>query len=274
MVAMVALAVWGCGGSQADDAGRRSVVAGFAPLAEAARRVGAERVAVRDMTPPGAEPHDLELRPADAAAVADADLVIVLGGGFQPALEEMADRRDGPTVRILPSDAGDPHVWLDPTEMARIAERIAEALARIDPPGASYYRARARAWGAELRALDRDFSAGLAHCRRRVIVTTHAAFGVLARRYGLRQESLAGLSPEAEPDPARVDELVRLVRREGVTTVFAEPLASRRLAEALARETGAHVAVLDPIETLPRGEDYLSVMRRNLAALRAALGCT
>jgi zinc transport system substrate-binding protein len=165
-------------------------------------------------------------------------------------------------------------VWLDPTAMARITGRVATALARIDPSGAAGYRARARAWEAELEALDRAFAQGLAHCRSRVIVTTHAAFGALAKRYGLRQEAVVGSSPEAEPDPARLDELVDLVRREGVTTVFTEPLAPRRLAATLARETGADVAVLDPVETLARGADYVSVMRRNLAALRAALGCS
>lgn len=274
MALLLALfSVGACANAGGSDGGRLSVVAGFAPLAEAARRVGGDRVAVRDMTPPNAEPHDLELRPADAAAVADADLAVVLGGGFQPALEEMAQRRDGPTVRVLPPRSGDPHIWLDPTEMARIADRVATALARLDPEGADGYRARARAWAEELLALDREFAQGLARCQRRVIVTTHEAFGALAKRYGLRQAAVAGISPEAEPDPARLDELVRLVRREGVTTVFTEPLAPRRLAETLARETGAAVAVLDPIETLAEGADYVSVMRRNLAALRAALGC-
>jgi zinc transport system substrate-binding protein len=273
-VLVLALLLAGCGAQGRSGPGKVTVAASFAPLAEVARRVGGDRVEVRDLTPPGAEPHDVELRPDDVAALADADLAVVVGGGFQPAVEDAADRRDGPTVRILAPGAADPHVWLDPTAMARITGRVATALARIDPSGAAGYRARARAWEAELEALDRAFAQGLAHCRSRVIVTTHAAFGALAKRYGLRQEAVVGSSPEAEPDPARLDELVDLVRREGVTTVFTEPLAPRRLAATLARETGADVAVLDPVETLARGADYVSVMRRNLAALRAALGCS
>lgn len=273
LVCALAVALGACSGGGAAGNDRVRVVAGFAPLAEMARRVGGERVDVRDLTPPGAEPHDLELAPEAVAAVVDADVAIVVGGGFQPAVEAAARRRDRPTVAVAPAGTADPHVWLDPVEMARAVERVADALAEVDAPNADGYRARADAFRRELDSLDRDYRAGLAGCRRRIIVTTHAAFGALAHRYGLRQEALSGISPEAEPDPARLAELVELVRREGVTTVFTEPLAPRRLAETLAREAGVRTAVLDPIETLPPGADYVAVMRRNLAALRAALGC-
>ena len=114
--------------------------------------------------------------------------------------------------------------------------------------------------------------------RSRALVTTHAAFGHLAARYGLEQLSLAGSSPEAEPGPRELERLIDSVQASGATTVFAEPLASDRVAQTVAREVGAEVAVLDPLEGLSEeqleaGVDYLSVMRANLAALRAALGC-
>jgi zinc transport system substrate-binding protein len=272
VVVVCAVGAASCSTGSGGD-GRPAVVAGFAPLAEVARRVGGDRVSVRDLTPPGAEPHDLELPPDAVAAVADAALAVVVGGGFQPAVEEAAARRRGPTVRAVRPGDRDPHVWLDPTRMARLAGQVAGELARLDPEGAGGYRDRAATYRRELAALDREYAAGLARCERRVIVVTHDAFGALARRYDLRQESLAGISPEAEPDPARLDELVRLVRREGVTTVFTEPHVSPRLARALAREAGVRTAVLDPIEILQPKADYASVMRRNLAALRAALGC-
>ena len=162
----------------------------------------------------------------------------------------------------------DPHVWLDPVRFSAIAAAI----------GAGEAGERARDFVARLAALDREFRSGLERCERREIVTAHAAFGRLAARYDLRQISLAGLSPEAEPTPRELERLVEAVRATGATTVFTEPLVSPRVADTVARETGGRTAVLDPIEGLTeeqvaRGDDYFSVMRRNLATLRVALGC-
>ncbi len=130
----------------------------------------------------------------------------------------------------------------------------------------------------DLGALDREFRNGLAHCHRHEIVTSHAAFGYLADRYGLEQIALTGLSPEAEPSPRDLEKLVSHVRRTGANVVFTETLVSPRLAETIAREAGAATAVLDPIEGLTSdevdaGEDYVSRMRWDLATLRKALGC-
>jgi zinc transport system substrate-binding protein len=150
---------------------------------------------------------------------------------------------------------------------------------REDPQGAETYDRNAEAYESRLQALDRSFEEGLATCARRVIVTSHAAFGYLADRYGLEQEAISGLSPEAEPDPRRLQELIDLVKERGVTTVFSEELLSPAVAETLAREAGVRTAVLDPLEGLTpeeqqAGEDYVSIMRKNLAVLRSALGCT
>jgi zinc transport system substrate-binding protein len=185
-------------------------------------------------------------------------------------------------LRELPSGGEergtDPHVWLDPVLMAGVVDEVRKALARSDPAGAATYQRNAESYRSEIEALDGRFRDGLGDCDRRVIVTSHAAFGYLAARYGLVQEAIAGLSPEAEPDPKRLAELADLVRREGVTTIFTEELVSRRVADTLAREAGVRTAVLNPLEGLTskeigRGEDYVSVMEKNLANLRAALGC-
>jgi len=109
-------------------------------------------------------------------------------------------------------------------------------------------------------------------------VTAHEAFGRLARRYGLRQQGAAGISPDAEPDAKRIAQLVDLVKRNGVTTVFTEELVSPRIAQTLAREAGVHTETLNPLEGLTdrelrQGDDYVTVMDSNLAKLRQALGC-
>lgn len=278
MAAVAAVGVAGCGEGDATRS-EDAVVAVFYPLAFAVDAVAPDGVDVVNLTPPGVEPHDLELGASDAGLIDGARLVVYLGGGFQPALEEAVARRDAPSLdalegqSLLPGpgdgDEADPHVWLDPTRLAAVARRVAGALG--DPAAADGLVER-------LDALDAELRSGLADCDRREIVTSHAAFGYLAHRYGLEQVPLAGLAPEAEPTPRDLEALVRRVEESGATTVFFETLASPELAEVVARETGATTAVLDPLEgiaadRLADGVDYFSVMRENLAALRKALGC-
>lgn len=257
-------------------------MAGFYPIFEAARRVGGDRVSVVDLTPAGAEPHDLELNSRQVDRIEDADLVFYLDGGFQPGVERAVRRARGEVVDVLSPDPGviegDPHVWLDPSLMAKVVERIRSAYVKVDPSSTTAYEARAREYMAELDQLDGAFRDGLADCDRRIIVTAHAAFGYLARRYGLSQEAVAGLSPESEPDPGRLAQLSDMVRARGVTTIFYETLVSPKVAEALAREAAVRTAVLNPVEgrtedEVAAGQTYLSLMRTNLTALRSALGC-
>jgi zinc transport system substrate-binding protein len=252
--------------------GRHSVVAAFYPLAYAAREVGGTAYAVHDLTPAGAEPHDVELTPRAVAEIQRAGVVLYLSHGFQPAVSDAVRQASGKRVDVLaglPVRRSDPHVWLDPVLYARIVRRIGAALER---PG------RADALAARVLRLDGAYRRGLAHCTRRDFVTSHAAFGYLAARYRLRQIAITGIDPESEPSPRELASLARLVRREHIGTVFFERLVSPKLAQTVAREAGARAAVLDPIEGLtPQeardGATYLTLMRRNLAALREALGC-
>jgi zinc transport system substrate-binding protein len=272
------LSVAGCGAPGASGRGDRSVVAAFFPLAATARALVGPGVAVHDLTPPGVEPHDLELTTDDMDEILDARLVVLMGKGFQPAIESGASRRDGPTLRVLDRlHAGDdPHVWLDPVLMRRVVGLVAAGLGRAVPGRHNAIRARAGVLRADLSTLDREFRSGLAHCRRHVVVTAHAAFAHLATRYGLRQHAIAGISPEQEPDPRRLAALADLVRRDHLTTVFTERLVSSGVADTLARDAHVHTAVLDPIESPAHGTTfraYLRSMRGNLAALRRALGC-
>jgi zinc transport system substrate-binding protein len=277
LIGLVTLAsgLAGCGGPAARATGKKSLVASFYPLAYAAEKVGDGGVDVENLTPPGAEPHDIEISPQDVAAIREADLVLLLGRDFQPQLEDAAGGGkkvlrllDTPGLGLHPD--GDPHVWLDPLRYAKIVGRIGQALQR--PDAAARLQAR-------LRALDGEYRTGLAHCERREIVTSHEAFGYLAERYGLEQVAITGLSPEVEPEPAKLQHVVELVRERGVTTIYFETLVSPRIAETVARETGAKTAVLNPIEGLTKneisqGEDYFSLMRKNLGTLREGLGCS
>ncbi|QDY10102.1 zinc ABC transporter substrate-binding protein [Micromonospora sp. HM134] len=284
------------------DPDRVDVVAAFYPLQFVAERVGGDAVTVTNLAKPGAEPHDLELNPRQVGQVSEAELVFYLKG-FQPAVDEAvaqnaADRafdvtgvaplrdatagghdhdHEGEDGHAEEENGGkDPHLWLDPTRLATVADKLAERLGAVDPDRAADYTGRARTLRGELEKLDAEYTAGLKTCQRREIVVSHAAFGYLAERYQLEQIGLTGLTPDTEPAPQRLAEVAREAREHGATTIFFETLVSPKVAETIAAEVGAKTAVLDPIEGLSAdgGGDYLSVMRTNLTTLRTALGCS
>ncbi|GAA4580783.1 zinc ABC transporter substrate-binding protein [Micromonospora coerulea] len=279
------------------DPDRVDVVAAFYPLQFLAERIGGDAVRVTNLAKPGAEPHDLELNPRQVGQVSDADLIVYLKG-FQPAVDEAVDQNGGDrgfdVAGVQPlrdaaaggheheGEAGheektggkDPHVWLDPTRLATIGDRLAERLGTADPDRAADFTARARTLRAELGQLDADYAQGLKTCQRREIVVSHTAFGYLAERYQLEQVGITGLTPDTEPAPQRLAEVAREAREHRATTIFFETLVSPKVAETVAREVGAKTAVLDPIEGGPAGGDYLSAMRANLQTLRTALDCS
>ena len=294
------LGATGCSsaGPAAGPPGTITVLASFYPLQYVAQQVGGNTVRVSSLTPSGAEPHDLELSLRQTRIIGDADLVLYLSG-FQPAVDAAIAARAprhvldaATTASLVPfasegaaatprpgsngtSGALDPHFWLDPTRLARLADAVGAELARLDPAHAADYLSRAAATSASLTALDGEFSQGLATCQRRVIVTAHAAFGYLADRYRLQQVGIAGIEPDAQPSGARLRQVSDVVRRTHVTTIFFERLVSPKVAETLAADLGITSAVLDPIEGLSSAStDYRGVMRQNLVTLRTALGCT
>ena len=271
-----------------------SVAASFYPVAFAAQKVGGTRVTIANLTPVGAEPHDIELNSEQLDRLLEAKVAFVLGSGFQPAVEKAADQRDRSTVELLPKlvdakgkkvaedgQAGglDPHVWLDPVLMAQLVGEVERGLAAADPKGAAAYERNAQNLQGQLDALDARYRERLTGCARNLLVTSHEAFGYLADRYGLRQEGVAGLSPDAEPDPARLGELAQLAGDQGVTTVFTEETVSPRIAQTLARDAGGlRTEVLSPLESLSKKEradkaDYFTLMDANLGKIATALGC-
>jgi zinc transport system substrate-binding protein len=261
-------------GESSNASGKKRVVAAFYPLAFAAQEIGGDKVDIVNLTPAGAEPHDLEVTPSTVRQLRGADLVLLLGRGFQPQLEKAAGGSasvllllDTPGLQLYAN--GDPHVWLDPIRFSLIVKRIGRAL---HAPGPTQRLV------AQLQELDGEYRRGLAHCARREIVTSHEAFAYLGERYGLHQVAITGLTPEAEPSPRDLAHVVSIVRSTHATTIFFETLVSPRIAETVANETEAKTAVLNPIEGLTpdeakAGANYFTVMRSNLAHLRAALGC-
>lgn len=293
----------------AGDTGTFDVVASFYPMAFLAERIGGEHVHVTSLTQPGQEPHDLEISARQTAQLEESDAALYLKG-LQPSVDEaigqspIATKIDAAGLTSLEEhgteaghdeehedehahedehgdehahehEGGDPHIWLDPVKYAEVAEGVGKAFQKADPDHAADYRANTAALVKDLKALDAKFRTGLADRETDVFVTTHAAFGHLAERYGLTEEAISGLDPDTEPSGARVKELQKIAKEDGVTTVFYETLVSDKTAKTLAGDTGLKTDVLDPVEGITeksRGEDYFQVMEANLTALRTALG--
>lgn len=303
--------------------GRVSVVASFYPLQYAVEQIGGAHVSATSLTPPGSEPHDLELTPREVVSVAKAQLV-VYADGFQPAVDSAVQQAPSgadldvakaadlslsldDVTTVGSSGAGtsehesghessvhessghessghdesghntDPHFWLDPVRYAQVATVIADRLSTIDPTHRADYQAGLTAFTGKLNALNHDFATGLRTCSIRAIVTGHAAFGYLSARYHLQQVGVLGLTPDQEPTPGRLRDVASYVKEHHVTTIYTETLASPAVAQAVARQTGARVATLDPIEGITEAsaaKDYFGIMRANLAALRTGQDCS
>lgn len=303
-----ALVLSGCGALSeggADPGDGIQVVAAFYPLQYVAGRVAGDLAEVTNLTQPGGEPHDLDIDPRATGQIVDADLV-VHETGFQPAVDssveanatgEVVDAAEVVDLRTLEeehegeeregeehsADDGhdhadsdlDPHFWQDPLRMADLGDAIAESLGEVDPDNAGTYTANAADLRGDLEALDATYAEILTSCERQTVVVSHDAFGYLTK-YGLVMEPIAGLSPDAEPTPADLARLQDLITADGVTTVFAERLGTRKIADSLAADVGVTTAVLDPIEGLSdetSDDDYLSLMETNLGELAKANGC-
>lgn len=268
--------------AQADDP---HVVTGVWPIAELVERIGGGRIVVVNMTPVGESPHELELTPRQRDEVADADLAIVIGGGFQPDLERAAGAGGGDVLSIvddldLPDEPAGGHLWLDPTLMGSIATTIGDELADLDPDGADGHRERAEDVVEEVVALDAVIRTGLEDCERDVIVTQHDAFGWFAARYGLRAVPLDAAEPDDDPapDPVLLAAAEPLLADGSVVTLFVETLQPPSWLEVIAEERGLETEVLNPYEGLTAAEDardidYGRVLLANLRALQEHLDC-
>lgn len=273
-----------------------TIVTTIYPLYEFTKQVVGDKADVVLLVPNGAEPHDWEPSPADLIKVKNASLVIYNGAGLEPWVDKIGSSTlsgkqtlSAASVVTLrqaqydeegeSAEAGvmDPHVWLDPVNAQAIVQAIAAVAAQIDPSNSDYYSANSTSYMSQLAGLDYEYRMALTSTARRDIITSHAAFGYLAARYGLNQIAIMGLSPDAEPTPERMAQVIRHVRSAGIKYIFFETLVSPKLSEIIASETGAQTLVLNPLEGLSddeiaNGENYVTVMRMNLTNLKYALG--
>ncbi|MFZ5649583.1 MAG: metal ABC transporter substrate-binding protein [Bacillota bacterium] len=293
------------GGKEAGTAAvkgeRVRVTATIYPLYDFARNVGGDKVEVYSLLPPGAEPHHWEPAPGDMVKLGKSNVLIYNGAGLEPWLENALKSVDSGRITLVDCSAGvkliegekhdghegehkgehkggemsDPHIWLDPANAAVMVDNILSGLVKSDPANREYYTENAVKYKAMLAELDGRYRAALAGARIRHFVVSHDSFGYLARRYGLEQVPIRGLNADSEPGPARMAEIVGLVKKHGIKYIFYETLVSPGVSEAIARETGARTLVLNDVAGLTEkeislGKNYLSVMQENLENLKIA----
>ena len=286
----------GCGSSAETDTnadGKLRVLTSFYPMYDFTCKIGGDLVDVTNMVPSGTEPHDWEPSTNDLKNLEKADMETWADDLLTSKSDSLRVVMASENVELMTTDGEhehahehegadhhhgdfDPHVWLDPENAKTEMKTIKDALAEADPANAQTYQANFDKYAAELDALDKEYSDTLSPLPNKTIVVAHEAFGYLCAAYGLEQVGIEGLSPDSEPDPGRMAEVIDFVRANNVHTIFFEELVSPKVAQTIASETGAEAKMLNPYEglsdeQLAAGADYFSVMRDNLAALTEAL---
>jgi len=279
-----------------------TVVTTLYPLEYFAGRIGGESVEVSNLMSPGVEAHDFEPTPGDIRELDAADVIIYNGSGLEPWMDRaLSSIGSGDRIVVEASegladisgehhhdedeedegrdeDVLNPHVWLDPLNAVEMVELVRDGLSQANPGEADSYSSNAKDLIEELHQLHQRLQDGLANCRFDQFITNHEAFNYLARRYGIEQVAISGVSPEAEPSPGELARLTDRIAELGVGYIMSEPVVNPRLAETLAKEVGAELLILYPLASLTRdqldqGETYFSLMEANLANLRTALEC-
>lgn len=304
LIGISALLLTGCDAARPGDglaSEKLSVVASFYPMYDFALKIGGDRVTVETLVPPGAEPHDWEPSPPDIVRLENADVFVYNGAGMERWAPKVLEALENKELVVVEASRGiallegghdaheeaaaeeaeaagsyDPHVWLNPMHAKTEMVAIKNALIQADPAGKDYYEANFLKYAEALDQLDSDYRQALSGLSNRDIIVSHAAFGYLCEAYSLNQIGIDGLAAESEPDPARMAEIIDFAREHQVKVIFFEELVSPKIAQVIAESVQVETAVLNPLgglsdAQLAAGADYFSVMRDNLAALKAAL---
>jgi zinc transport system substrate-binding protein len=309
---MLCLCFSGCAGQKENpgstlpDSRPLKVFCTIYPVYDFAKNVGKDKIDVYCLAPPGTEPHEWEPSPKDLAAIQKADLFVYCGAGMEGWIDKVLKVVTGPKLTVVDTSQGipslsgqeeeseteneekngepvhehntarDPHIWVDPVNAMKMVENITVGMVQADPANKDFYETNAREYLNELEALNNAYRDSIARAAHKEFITSHAAFGYLAKRYGLNQVPIRGLSPEAEPTPARMAEVIKLVNEKKIRYIFFETLVSPKVSQIIAEEAGAETLVLNPVggltpDELNSGKNYLSVMRENLLNLQKAL---
>ncbi|MGA3175079.1 MAG: zinc ABC transporter substrate-binding protein [Syntrophorhabdales bacterium] len=306
---LASLALNACGRKEAPggEEKRLTVVTTLFPLYDFARNVGGRKADVSLLLPPGVEPHSFEPKPGNLLRLQKADIFVYTGDFMEPWATVLIEGVQRPDLIVVDSSRGvalrsrlqaegplgggkapggggpgtpiDPHIWLDLANAKIIVENILAAFVKKDPAGRAFYEKNAESYKSRLSELDERFRKGLASCRTRLFVHGgHYAFNYLAARYGLTYISVYGPTPDREPSPRHLAEIVQEMKRRNIKYIFYEELLRPRMAQTIAQETGARLLPLNgghnvTKEELERGVSFISILERDLDNLKVGLQC-
>lgn len=257
------------------------------PLYEFTKEIGKEKIQVSTIVPSGIEPHDWEPAIQDLQKMQQASMIVINGAGFETWLEDFAT--NNPSTVIVDTSNGielienlnagkhdsrfnkDPHIWLNPVLAKRQVENIANALARLDPNNASYYKENADMYNIKLDSLNNKIKTELSMCSQKDFIAFHNAFAYFAKEYGLNQHTIVGVDPHSEPTAATLQKIIENAQNLDLNVIFTEEAVNPKISEVVAREIGGKILVLSPIEIVDENESYVSKMEKNLANLKEEL---
>ncbi|ELZ1276014.1 zinc ABC transporter substrate-binding protein [Enterococcus faecium] len=302
-VMMGALLFAACGNTnkEADKKEDLTIVTTFYPMYDFTKEIVGDEGNVKLLIPAGTEPHDFEPSAKERAEISDADVFVYNSSDMEFFVDSLKDSVDSKQTLMIEAAKGidrlesqeadeheeseeghdhsheyDPHVWLDPVLAIKEVRTIAEELGEKYPDKKETFTKNADAYIKKLEALDQKYSDELKDATNRTFVTQHAAFAYLANQYDLKQVAISGVSPDQEPTPSRLAELKEFVKKNNIKVIYFEENASSKVAETLSNETGVKLEVLNPLESLTNeqikaGENYISVMEKNLEALKESI---
>lgn len=309
-VLLSAVVLTACGNnkeaSSQNNDGKIKAIATFYPMYEFTKEVMGNEGEVELLIPAGTEPHDYEPSAKDIAKISEADAFVYNSEEMETWVDKIKDNIDKDKTKMIEAShqidllassndghdhdedadehahedehthSKDPHVWTDPVMAVKEVKEIQEELAEKYPAKKAQFEKNATSYIAKLNDLDNKYEAAFKNAQNKTFVVQHAAFGYLANQYGLTQESISGISPDQEPSPSRLAQLKHFVAEHDTKVIYFEENANSKVAETLSKETGVKLAVLNPLESLTQkqidqGENYLSVMEKNLQALQATI---
>lgn len=275
---------------------RLSIVTSLFPLYDFVRSIGSDKVDVTLLLPPGVEAHTFEPRPSDIVLINNADIFVYTNKFMEPWVDNLLKSTTSRNLIVVDSSNGinlikgtdenedlhgvDPHIWLDFDNAKKMADNICRAMTEKDPNNKDLYISNCDNLKSSLDKLDGEYRKGLTDCKYRTVIDAgHFAFGYLAKRYNLTFISAyKGFTPDSEPTPKNMAELIDKIKQSGIQHIYYEELLSPRLAQVLEQETGTKLLPLNGAHNVSRdamqkGETFISIMQKNLESLRKGLDC-
>lgn len=278
------------------DSNKKTVYTSFYPIYDFTKKIAGDKLNVINIVPVGSEPHDYELTVNDRKKLEKSDAIIYNGAGMEEWVDDLKDAMKKSNALFVDTSEGikvekghgedehdksdkhshehefDPHIWLSPVNAKKQLENIKNAIVKMDSENKDYYESNYKKYSEEFDKLDKEYKEELKPFKDKSIVVSHEAFGYICKAYGIKQLGIEGLSPESEPSPSKMSEIVDFVKKNNIKVIFFEELVSPKVAEAIAKEASVKVEMLNPLEGLSdedikAGKDYISVMRDNLKSI-------